>query len=172
MKTNKDTRSNQYRQAIVGLQKEIPPTANLVFDGVPHAPADITKALQAVVDAADATTVATAGFHKAVAAEKAAVDTADPTYRALKAYVVNQYKTSPDVLAGFGFTLPSRQVPSAATVAGAVEKRAATRAARHTLGKRQKANIKGTVSTAPATSPTTAPAPVSPAPVVALPKSG
>ncbi|HEX3770400.1 MAG TPA: hypothetical protein VHV30_06030 [Polyangiaceae bacterium] len=143
---NKDNRNNRHRQAIVGLQKQYPPTATVVLDGASHTPADIAKAFQASVDAADVTTAAAAAFHKAVADERAANATADTMYRSLRAYVG---QASPDVLASFGFTSPSRQVPSADTVAGAVEKRAATRAARHTLGKRQKAGIKGTVTTAP-----------------------
>src|SRR6516165_3256982 len=67
--------------------------------------------------------------------------------------------SSPSALADFGITLPTRQVPDAATAATAVEKRQATRVARHTFGKRQKANVKGTGAT-PATAP--APAPVHP----------
>jgi hypothetical protein len=170
MNIDKDTRSNQYRLANVGLQQEYPPTATIVLAGVSFAPADIAKAFQAVVDAADATTAATAMFHKAVADEQAAIATAGPMYRALKAYILNAHKASPDVLAAFGFTLPSRQVPSAATVSDAVTKRAATRKARHTMGPRQKAGIKGTVTTAPATpagSPTT---PETPVPVVTAPR--
>jgi hypothetical protein len=166
MTTNKDTRSNRNRQAVVGVQKHYPPTSTLVLNGVPLTPADVTKALQASVDAADATAAATASFHKAAALEQAANTTGDATYRSLKQYVMNQFKASPDVLADFGFTLPSRRVPSADTVAGAVEKRAATREARHTMGKRQKAGIKGTVATAPAAPAGSATPPATPAPVV------
>jgi hypothetical protein len=49
-------------------------------------------------------------------------------------------------------------VPSAATAAQAVDKRTATRKARNTLGKRQKAGIKGTVATPGPAPATTAPA--------------
>jgi hypothetical protein len=52
-------------------------------------------------------------------------------------------KASP-VLGDFGYTTKTAQKPSAAIKAVAVEKRAATRAARHTQGKRQKAKITGT----------------------------
>jgi hypothetical protein len=143
----KNERNDNHRQAIVGLQKQYPPTATIVLNGVSRTPADIAKVFQASIDAADVTTAAAADFHKAVADEKATNDTADATYRSLRAYVG---KASPDVLSSFGFAPAARQVPSAATVAGAVEKRVATREARHTMGKRQKAGIKGTVATAPA----------------------
>jgi hypothetical protein len=164
---NKDTRINTLRQAIVGLQKQYPPTAILVLNGVSHAPADIAKVFQTSIDAADATTAATGEFHQAVALERAANATAEAMYRSLEAYVVNQHGSSPGALADFGITLPSRQVPSADTVAGAAKKRAATRAARHTMGPRQKAGIKGTVPAAPeapAPAAGSAPAPAGPTP--------
>jgi hypothetical protein len=71
--------------------------------------------------------------------------------------LLNQFALAPDTLAQFGVSLPPQpQTPSAATLADAVAKRAATRAARHTMGKRQRAGIKGQP---PVTSPTAAPAP-------------
>jgi hypothetical protein len=58
--------------------------------------------------------------------------------------VTNQFKNDPSTLADFGITLPARQIPNTATKSAAVQKRAATRQARHTMGTRQKANVKGT----------------------------
>jgi hypothetical protein len=168
----KSNRNDNHRQAIVGIQKQYPPTATIVLNGASHTPADIAKVFQTSIDAADVTTAATAAFHKAVEDETAANATADTMYRSLRAYIG---KASPDVLSSFGFAPASRQVPSAATVAGAVEKAAATRAARHTLGKRQKAGIKGTVPTAPeaptpAAGSTTPPATPAPPVTVTAPK--
>jgi hypothetical protein len=119
------------------------------------------KALQASIDAADATNATEAVFHKAVATERAANARLTPS--GLKTFVMAQYKTSPDTLAEFGLTPPTRRVPDAATVAGAVEKRAATRTARHTMRKRQKESVKGTV---PEPTPSV---PVASAPVAAPP---
>ena len=150
----KAVRSDRNRKAIAGVRKQLASTKTVVLDGVSYAPDDIVKALQGSIDAADATIAITAQFHKTVDAERAANATADTVYAGLKTYVTSQYKTSPDTMADFGITLPSRQVPDAATTATAVEKRQATRVARHTMGKRQKANVKGTVTT-----PTAAPAP-------------
>ena len=156
---NRAARSDRNRKAIAGVRKQFASTKTLVLDGVSYTPDDIVKALQGSIDAADATSAANAQFHKAVDAERAANATADAVYAGLKTYVTSQFKTSPSTLADFGITLPTRQVPDAATAATAVEKRQATRVARHTMGTRQKANVKGTV-TAPATAP--APAPVTP----------
>ncbi|HTB79219.1 MAG TPA: hypothetical protein VK762_38515 [Polyangiaceae bacterium] len=167
--TNKSDRSNRNRQAIAGVRKHYASTASMVLDGVSYAPTDVERALQGSIDAADATTAATALFHKTVDAERTANATADTVYAGLKAFVTTQFKAAPDVLADFGFTLPSRQVPDAATVATAVEKRNATRVARHTMGKRQKAKVTGATSAA-TTPPAAAPAP-SPA-VAPKPTSG
>jgi len=155
---NKSTRSDRNRQTIAGIRKHYVTVQSLVIEGVSYAPADIEKVLQDSIDAADATAAAAAVFHKAVAAERAANAEGDALYRGLKAVLVNQYKTSPDTLADFGVTLSPRQVPDAATVATAVDKREATRKARHTMGKRQKAGVKGGPPATAPTPPTTAPA--------------
>jgi hypothetical protein len=158
MKANRADRSNLNRQAIAGVQKLYATTPAIILNGVSFAPANIVKALQGPIDAADAANAAGAAFHKAVAVEKAAIVEADTVYAGLKAFVMGQFATSPETLAEFGFTPSTRRVPDTATVAGAVEKRAATRAARHTMGKRQKESVKGT-----------APAPTPSAPVAAPP---
>ncbi len=157
----KAVRSDRNRKAIAGVRKQFASMKTVVLDGVSYAPDDIVKALQGSIDAADATIAATALFHKTVDAERAANATADTVYAGLKTYVTSQFKASPDTLADFGISLPSRQVPDAATASTAVDKRRATRVARHTMGKRQKANVKGTVTTpemAPAPAPITPPA--------------
>ena len=77
--------------------------------------------------------------------ERATAARTDALYAALRSFTHNQHKPRPEVLAEFGMTLPSRQAPSAETLAAAVEKRAATRVARHTMGKRQKMKVKGDV---------------------------
>ncbi|HEX4447225.1 MAG TPA: hypothetical protein VH044_10835 [Polyangiaceae bacterium] len=156
MRTDKPTRSDRNRKAIVGAQKHYAALTTVIIDGVPRTPASIVQALQGAIDGADATAAAAATFHKAVADEQQATLEGDAMYRGLKTLVMSQFKTSPETLADFGFTLPSRRVPDAATVATAVQKRDATRVARHTMGKRQKEQVKGTV-TVPAPAPTGAP---------------
>jgi hypothetical protein len=154
----KSTRSDRNRQAIAGIKQNLAGTPAVIIGGVSYAPADIEAALQASIDATDATTAATAAFHQAVAAEKAAHAKGDALYRGLSSVLKNQYGSTADTLAQYGISLPpQRQTPSAATAAEAVAKRAATRVARHTMGKRQKAGIKGQVPETPAT---TAPSPV------------
>jgi hypothetical protein len=149
----KANRSDRTRQMIAGVQKHNGPA--IIVDGSSYAVADIVKALQGSIDATDATASAAAAFHQAVVAEQAANAKGDGVYQALRAILITQYKSQPGTLGDYGITLVSKQVPAASTVATAVEKRAATRAARHTMGKKQKLAVTGTVSTtAPATTAT------------------
>jgi hypothetical protein len=152
----KSSRSDRNRLVIDGVKKHLASATSIIVGGVSYAPVDIEKILQDSIDAAGATSTATAAFHKAVAAEKAANAKGDALYRGLRKYLTNLYGTQPDVLADFGIMLPTKRVPDANTVATAVAKRAATRAARHTMGTRQKQGVKGTATpAAPSTSAST-----------------
>jgi hypothetical protein len=152
-KTSKAVRSDRNRKAIVGVKKYYANAPSIVVDGVSYTPSEVEKVLKDSIDAADATSAAATAFHDAVSAEKAANAKGDVLYRGLRAFLITQFKTKPETLDDFGITLTQKQVPDAKTVATAVEKRAATRKARSTMGKRQKAGIKGQP---PATAPDTA----------------
>jgi hypothetical protein len=153
----KSNRSDRNRKMIAGVQKHYAKGPPLLIDGSSYAAADLEKALQGSIDAADLTASTAAAFHQAVAAEKAVNTKGDGLYSALRALLITQYRSQPAVLADYGITLLTKQVPDASTVATAVAKRAATRVARHTVGKRQKQAVTGTVPvTAPAASATAA----------------
>ena len=62
------------------------------------------------------------------------------------AFAKASYRNSPDVLADFGITSKARVAPTVESKAAAVAKRAATRAARHTMGPKQKEGVKGDVT--------------------------
>ena len=131
---------NNSRQAIAGVMKHFANTPTLALNGTPTTPTDVTATLQGAIDAAAA---AEKAFHDAVAAKRAAIAKSNAHLGALKALVKNQLGSSQGALGDFGFTSPSRQVPDEATKAAAVAKRAATRAARHTMGKRQEGADQG-----------------------------
>jgi hypothetical protein len=153
MNINRDKSINNNRQAIAGVQKHFSSTPTLAIDGTSMAPNDVIATFQAAIDATDAATSAEKAFHDAVAAKKAALAKSNVHLRALKTLVQNQLGSSQEALGDFGFSSPSRQAPDEATKAAAVAKRAATRAARHTMGKRQKAPIKGVAPTTPSPGP-------------------
>jgi hypothetical protein len=142
-RTTKMSREDRNTRAIAALKKHYGDAKSLTLDGVTYAPAEVARALQSSLDAIRATSAAEARFHDAVTAEKAAHEKGDALYAALKAFVITQFKNQPSVLAEFHITLNERKRPDVNTSAAAVEKRRATRVARHTMGRRQKTKIKG-----------------------------
>jgi hypothetical protein len=164
----KSSRSDRNHLVIAGVKKHLANATSIIIGGTSYAPMDIEKILQDPIDARDATATTTAAFHKAVAAEKAANAKGDALYRGLRKYLTNQYETQPDVLADFGIAIVNRQAPDASTVANAVVKRADTRVARHTMGKRQKRKVTGDVTGITVT-PVIASNPVATAPAASPP---
>ena len=73
--------------------------------------------------------------------------------QAVKALVEGKYGTTSSQLSSLGLADAPRKAPSSETRALATEKSRATRQARGTKGKRQKASIHGTVSAAPPVAP-------------------
>jgi hypothetical protein len=145
MATNKDKTVNQHRQGIVGIRKHFASVPTIPLGGTPTTPNDAIATLQGTIDAVDAAGAAEQAFRGAVAAQNAAIEKGTGLLTDLKTLVKSQLGSSEGVLGDFGFSNPKRQTPDEATKAAAVVKRAATREARHTMGKRQKAGIKGTV---------------------------
>jgi hypothetical protein len=145
---NTEKAINRSRQAIAGVKKHFAAVPTLALDGTAMTPDDVTAELQAAIDAADAAASVEKAFHDAVAAKHAAFAKTTARLRSLKALVQNQLGNSEEVLGDFGFSNTKPRTPDEATKAAAVAKRAATRAARHTMGKRQKAPIKGAVAAA------------------------
>jgi hypothetical protein len=173
---NKPSRSDRNRKMISGTQKHLASASAIVVSGVSYTPAAVEKVFQGAIDAADATAAVTAAFHKAAAAERDANKSSGALYRGMKTYLTNQYALQPDVLADFGIEIVTRQAPDATTVAAAVVKRADTRAARHTMGKRQKSAVTGTsaakgTTAAPGTANVASTTPAAPATPATTPKA-
>jgi hypothetical protein len=161
MKNNKDSIVNSLRQAIAGVKKHFASSPAIVLDGASTTPDAVTALFQTAIDAIDRSTVAEKAFHDAVAAQNEAVATARVTFAALTQLVKSQLGSTAAILGDFGIPVPTRQVPTQATKAAAVAKRDATRKARSTAGKRQKAKVTG--ESPAAASPTTQPAEPAPA---------
>ena len=171
-KVSKTTRADKIRKVKAGLQKYYPGT-NLVLGGTTYSPAELQVFLQADVDANDASTVARAKWLGAVTAARATDATALPVLTAIEHAVQAQYAgsaTQSTVMADFGYASPNRKVLTAAEKSAAAAKARATRAARHTMGSRQKAKVTGVVPAAGAggassgTPEAGTPAPAAPAP--------
>jgi hypothetical protein len=151
IKENKETTLNRIRQAIVGIQDNFPASKTILLEATPTKPADAIATLQAAIDAIDKAASAEAAFHAAVAAQHTAIAAANALLVNLEETVKVTLGRTPAILGGFGFSVTVKQAPTPAVKAAAVQKRAATRAARGTKGPRQKAAIKGTVPATPTT---------------------
>ncbi len=152
---SKTTRLALLRQIVAGLLKHLP-GQTLAISGTTITVADLVAKLNVVIgllttaDASKTTWIQDLG-----AANKASSGLA-PTLKNLRRYLQGAFGVDSPVLLDFGLTPEKPPVTTPETAAAAVAKRAATREARHTMGKKQKATIHGTVA------PTTAPGPVAP----------
>jgi hypothetical protein len=154
-------------QIIVGIKKNLQNVSNLPLGGQTFTSASLIAFFQSRIDAANAVSAAKAQWLDAGKKYMAVDTTTDLVARGLKQYVMNAFGTTSPVLADFGFAAPKRAPQTVEQKTEAIAKRAATRKARNTMGKKAKLAIKGTVpSTAPATpvAPTTPAVPTTPAP--------
>jgi len=170
MATNTKSKAQVVTRAqslIAGVNKHLSTVTSVTIAGQSLTPAQIVQSLQTLVDLRTAVLAAQASAKAKVSAET----TQSPPLRALMsvftAYVRASYLASPEVLADFGLQTKSRAPLTTEAQTAAVAKRAATRAARHTMGSQQRKGVKGnvtgvTVTPIVATHPTPAPSPISP----------
>ena len=128
---------------IAGIGKHLAGVTSITLAGVPYPPPALAKLFQELVDAINAATAARTAAHDALVAERAKSKAVDPVLAALKSYLLSVYSDAA-TLADFGLTpRKPRRARTQAEGAATAAKRRATRVARHTLGKRQKAAIHG-----------------------------
>jgi hypothetical protein len=137
--------------AVAGVQKYFSTTASLVLAGTTYTPAQLIALLQAFATAIAGLTALHAQLSSGVLAVRGQQKQVNKILLALEAYVDNLFGSDPTKLADFGFVPKKVGVVTAATRVKAQAKAKATREARHTLGKKQKAAITGE---SPASTPT------------------
>ena len=116
---------------------------------------------QGQVDAISATTTAKANWQAAVKSEQTEMASTKIVAAAIRKAILIMFSQNADTLADFGLAPPKpRTPPTVSEKTARVAKARATRAARHTMGKKQKAAIKGVV---PTTEPTVSVQQVQPA---------
>jgi hypothetical protein len=139
------------RSLIAGTEKHYP-NGSLTFDGATYTTAALVQALQSLDDATTAMDAARAKWQDAVKAQRATKAKVAPIVKGYRSYIVTLYGSASATLGDFGMV--PRKAPAPRTAeqkAAAAARSKSTRAARHTMGPKQKAGIKGTA-------PTTAPA--------------
>jgi hypothetical protein len=158
------------KKLIVGVKQYLPAASSLTIGSAPLTPAQIEQFLQTLIDLRQAVDDAKSATKAKIAAEDAQAPTLRSQMAALAAIVKASYANSPDVLAGFGLNPRKARTPQTIDeMASAAAKRAATRAARHTLGSKQKQQVKGTITTIVSPPAANAPAPTGASPVANAP---
>ena len=156
-------------QRLKALKKHVTATkATMSIAGKPMKLADVLAVYQNAVDTRTALIEERASFDKALTARDDAEVSRLAMDAGLKSWVASQFGPSSLEAQEFGFVPRKVTAASAATKALAAKKNLATREARGTKGKRQKAQIKGTVvapavPSEPAVTTLAAPAAVVPA---------
>jgi hypothetical protein len=135
------------RKIIAGSYKHI--TKNIVLAGETQSAKTIESAMNEVTSADDTCDELRMKLEAATKVAKVARAKATTLTASLKKYVVAHFGESSPVLADFGFTPRKLAQKTVAEKFQTVEKQLATRAARHTMGSRQKAAIHGSIAPSP-----------------------
>jgi hypothetical protein len=161
MSTNNNvSQKNQDLQLIQGAHKHLKKDWGVYVAGKKYVASDIVALLESRTEAAHETTLAKAAWHGARTHEESLLQETAQIVAAFRQSMLAMFADAPDALADFGLT--QRRVPRALTPAELVEKAArakATRAARHTMGHRQKQAIKGSAVSSDVVAPPVVPTP-------------
>ena len=160
-------------QLVAGTKKHFSTVSSLAFGNGSFTPAQVEAFLQTLIDLRTAVEQAQSVAKAKIVAEAAQAPSLRSQMAAFVTYVKATFGTSPDVLADFGLKPKKVRTPlTISQLAAAAAKRAATRAARHTMGTKQKQAVKGTITTIVTPPAAPAPAPVVSSPVASAPQTG
>jgi hypothetical protein len=163
---SRQNQQNKDQNLIDGLKKHEQTVTSLLIDGAAVTTANIIATVQRRIDVGHTTLAARAAWLAAVAAERDELSQSKSFVRNVRQAIHSAFDGSPDTLADFGLTARKVAVVSPATRVAAAAKAKATRAARHTMGSKQKKAVTGNVTgvvVTPVAEPTPAPNPA-PAP--------
>jgi hypothetical protein len=150
MKTTKAGVLKSAQKLQDGITKHFGKTKTILIDGKLYKPAELTKALQAVLDRTADAEKKKAAYHDAIVAQDSAAAVAQPLALGIARYAYMALGQSNESLADFGLTPRKRRQPTVKTKAAAQDKAAATRVARGTKAKGAKGGNGATASGATA----------------------
>ncbi len=155
---------------VAGLNNIASKITSFVVGGEPVPTKDIAMQLQARVDTAKAAESARLAWRAAVKADRDERARTKALASVVKQTLLQCFAGQADVLGTFGLTPRNPRVVAPATQVIAAAKARATRAARHTMGRKQKADIVGALDSNVVTIPVPAPVvPSKPAAVAPAP---
>jgi hypothetical protein len=173
MTRGKNTDVALAKQLVAGTKQHFSTVGSLTFGNGTFTPAQVEASLQTLIDLRTAVDDARSVTRAKIAAEAAQAPSLRSQMAAFVAFVKATFGNSPDALADFGLTPKKTRAPlTIGQRATAAARRAATRAARHTMGPKQKQQVKGTITTIVTPPAAPAPAPVAPSPVASAPSQG
>jgi hypothetical protein len=150
-------------QLIAGTNKHFATMTQIMVAGSAFTPAQVTAKLQTLVTLRSDVDASRASTKARIAAEKTDMPALRIFMDAFVTFVKAAFGTQPDVLADFGLHPKARKQLTAEQKTAAAAKRKATRAARHTMGTKQRKTVKGDV-TGIVVTPVAVPKPVAAAP--------
>ncbi|HEY4015809.1 MAG TPA: hypothetical protein VGM06_20855 [Polyangiaceae bacterium] len=142
-KSSRPDRTSADQKLIDGMGKHGAAIPAFLIGGVSQTPAQMVAALQGRIDDANAVVTSRATWQNAVAKDKAGSALSRSYVARMRQALLVAFADQVDVLADFGLTGRKTRVVTPEEKVTAAAKARATRAARHTMGKRQKAAIKG-----------------------------
>ena len=134
------------KQLIAGAEKHLANVTQVTLVGSSFTPAQLTAKLQQAVTLREDVDAAKASTKAKIVAEKADMPALRTLMSALVSHVKAAFGNSPDVLADFGVHPKARVPLTVEAKVAAAAKRKATRAARHTMGAKQKKDVRGAVT--------------------------
>jgi hypothetical protein len=147
MERNKAKIAAAERKMLAALTEHFTSSAILTVNGAPYKAKELQSIFKAHIDAATAADALKAKWQTAVATAQAKAAVVAGLLPALRAHVISEYGGASQTAADFGFTPKQRSTTVEAQAAG-VAKRAATRLARGTKGKKQREKVVGVVAPA------------------------
>jgi hypothetical protein len=150
----KDRRIKQGKdqEILAGIEQNLQqPGTTIPLAGTTFTPATLAAFFQDRIDAANAVVTTKAAWMGAIQTYRDLDARAAVIIRDFRNYVIAVYGADSENVKQFGFSPPKKPQMTQEQKDAAVRKRAATRRARNTMGKRQKAKIAG--ETAPVATP-------------------
>lgn len=133
-KPNRTTQQALDGQVIVGVTKDLQNVSSLPLDGDMYTPTSLVALVQSRIDAGNKVAAAKAAWIDATKQYEAINIKTTGVISGLKSYVMNLFGRTSPKLADFGFAPRKVATLTTAEKVAAVDKRAATRAARGTKG--------------------------------------
>ena len=147
---SRNTTIGKDQQVLVGIREELQSMPALYLGSEAFSPQTLATFVQRRINLANAVLTAKAAWQHAVETYEAANVQTNLVMADLRNTVIGAFGRDSAKLATFGFVAPKRPTLTPEQRATAVKKAKATRKARKTMGKRQKALIKGEPATEPA----------------------